>query len=217
MLAVLAFHLKVSQFARRAALEALETFPSPFKRILTQRDRIFDVKPDETLKAYAFTERSTLHYNPSLVEKLSPEDAKAIMAQELDHLIRFTDEVPLPEIFERVITQQKLSNMLHPETVTYIIDTYPVRTDRGLEVTGLAAEQAAKKGEGLAKGHTVERGKGLLPECFREAIRSRRKQAKEVARKLRGKSSESDSAKSSPSILEEIKTVRRELEGKRGR
>lgn len=195
---MLSFHPKVNRFVKRATLEALGTFPLPFKKLLTLPNRVFDVWPDNTLeKGYAYTEPSTLRYNPSLMKKLSREDAKAIMAQELDHLIRFTDEVPLPEIFERVITRQKLSDMLHPDTVNYIIETYPVRTDWPLEVTGLAAEQAAKKGEGLAKGHTVERGKGLIPEWFVEAIRARRKQAKDVARTLRERSSESDSAKSS--------------------
>jgi len=186
----------VSQFVRRAVLEALETFPSPFRRILSQRGRVFDIKPSEDLLEYRTTalaepEIFLLSYEPSLIEQHSVEDAKALMAQELDHLLRsedgfpggkyFSEEVPIPEILRRAVTEGKLD----PVTASYIRKYY-VRQNWPVEITGLAAEQAAKKGEGLARGLTEPRGNGLRPGPYKEAMKARREQARAVKRRAKG-------------------------------
>ena len=193
---MLAFHPKVSEFVRRAARRALETFPSPFRKILEQPGRKFWFLPIEGCSrvplAKANPDYFKLSYNPHWLESLPEEDAAAILAQEMDHLLRpdlgfpggeyYTKPVPIPKGTGKVFARG-----LDPTTKSYLekAPEYITRKQKQMEVVGMAAEQAARKERELVNWPGgPKRGKGLLPEWLDKLLEAREKQAEEVAEEL---------------------------------
>ena len=192
---MLAFHPKVSKFVREAAQRALSTFPTPFRKILEQPGRRFGIVPVNSSRLYAAEARPDnyrLLYNPLWLEKLSEEDAAAMLAHEMDHLLRpdggflggeyYTEPVPIPSGLGKFYTEG-----LDPTTKEYLDSAwqYAVRKDRNIEILGMAAEQAARKEKELVNWPGgPDRGKGLLPEWLEKLLEIRKHQAREIAEEL---------------------------------
>ena len=193
---MLAFHRNVSNFVRKATERALGTFPSPFRKILEQPGRKFWFLPIKDCPglpyALAYPDKFKLSYNPDWLEALPEEDAAAMLAQEMDHLLRpdggfpggeyYTEPVPIPSGLDKVYTEG-----LDPTTKKYLDSAwqYAVRKNRNIEILGMAAEQAAREERELVNWPGgPKRGKGLLPEWLDKMLETREKQAEEVTEEL---------------------------------
>ncbi len=193
---MLAFHPKVSTFVRKAVERALGTFPNPFRKILEQPGRKFWFLPIEKSPRIPLAEAKPdyfkITYNPHWLESFPEEDAAAMLAQEMDQLLRpdggfpggeyYTKPVPIPSGLDKVYTEG-----LDPTTKKYLDSAwqYAVRKNRNIEILGMAAEQAAREERELVNWPGgPKRGKGLLPEWLDKMLETREKQAEEVAEEL---------------------------------
>ena len=194
---VLAYHPKVSEFVRKAADRALSTFPTPFRKILEQPGRKFWFLPIEGSPRVPLAEAKPdyfkITYNPHWLESLPKEDAAAMLAQEMDHLLRpdlgfpggeyYTKPVPIP----RNILGKVYAKGLDPTTKHYLDESpqYATSKQKHMEILGMVAEQAARKERELVNWPDgPKRGKGLLPEWLDKMLEAREKQAEEVAEEL---------------------------------